>query len=82
MKHDEIWAVSYERICEFFERASGIQPISCGKYSGEGIQIMVSRLPERALGSLRFPQTRVIIDGSGSEDLYKIFRLHFLSAGG
>ena len=82
MKHDEIWAVSYERICEFFERVSGIQSISCGKYSGDGVQIVVSRLPERALGSLRFPQTRVIIDGSGSEDLYKIFQLHFLSAGG
>ena len=82
MKHDEIWAVSYERICEFFESAPGMQSISCGKYSGDGVQIVVSRLPERALGSLRFPQTRVIIDGAGSEELYKIFRLHFLLAGG
>ena len=82
MKHEEIWAVSYERICEFFEKTPGIQLIGCGEYSGEGIQIMVSCLPERALGSLKFPQTKVYIDGVNSEDFYRFFRLHFLSAGG
>ncbi len=82
MKHDEIWAVSYERICEFFESAPGIQPIRRGEYSGDGIQITISRLPEKALGSLRFPQTRICLDGSGSEKLYGVFRLRFLSAGG
>lgn len=82
MYHDEIWAVSYRRICDFFENRPDIRTVRSGEYLGDGIRIDVSALVERHIGSLTLPQTRVCISGENTESIYKIFRLNFLSTGG
>lgn len=65
---DEVWAVDARRIEAFFR-----------EYGGEA---EVLPLPERKIGTIPVPQTRVIITGEDAEEVYRKFFLHFISAGG
>lgn len=67
MKYDEVWAIDAKRIEAFF---------------GENSEVTVIPLPERTLGSMTMPQTRIIIDGDDADELYRRFYLSFMTAGG
>ena len=66
MTHNEIWAITEERITAFLSA-----------FPNELWQVEV--LPERKVGRFSFPQTRVIITDDG---LHRQFVLNFISAGG
>ncbi len=68
IKYDEVWAVDAERIKTFFREHGG--------------EAEVLSLPERKIGLLTVPQTRVIITGEDAEEIHRQFILTFLSAGG
>ena len=69
-KYDEVWALDSERVRLFFEDHN------------EDENVIVTALPERKLGSISIPQTRIIIAGENADDLYHRFLLQFISAGG
>jgi len=68
MVYDEVWAVDAERIRAFFRENSG--------------DVTVIPLPDRTLGSMTVPQTRIIISGENADELYRRFYLSFMTAGG
>ena len=68
MVYDEIWAVDAERIKAFFRKNPG--------------EVTVIPLPDRTLGSMIMPQTRIIIRGDDADELYRRFYLSFMTAGG
>jgi hypothetical protein len=68
MKYDEVWAVDAKRIEAFFEENPG--------------DAAVIPLPDRTLGSMTMPQTRIIISGENADELYRRFYLSFMTAGG
>lgn len=68
MMYDEIWAVDAERVKSFFKDQAG--------------DVMVIPLPDRTLGSMKMPQTRIIITGDNADELYHHFYLSFMTAGG
>ena len=80
--HREIWAVSGERICEFFEQKPEIRTIRNGEYRTQNAKISVFPLPDKKTGPVFLPQTEVLFEGTGTEELYREFCLRFLSAGG
>ena len=82
MCFDEIWALKYEQVCAFFEEQPGMLVHSRGHYTEERAEITLSPLPEKRVGSLSFPQTRVRIEGDGAVEISRRFRLRFLTAGG
>ncbi len=67
-KYDEVWAVDKERIDAFFAEHGG--------------EAEVISLPERSIGMMTVPQTRVMIYGQNAEEIHRLFILAFLSAGG
>ncbi|MBQ0041050.1 MAG: hypothetical protein KBS56_03390 [Clostridiales bacterium] len=70
MKYDEVWAYPINRIQEYFDSTN---KLDC--------QVDLECLPEREVGPISFPQTRVVIEGEKAEDVYHGFYLHFLSGG-
>lgn len=66
--YDEVWAVDAERIKVFF--------------SEHPDDVTVIPMPERTLGSMTMPQTRIIIKGENADELYRRFYLSFMTAGG
>ena len=68
MIYDEIWAVDADRIKDFFS-----ENCDC---------VTVTSLPDRKLGSMVMPQTRIIIEGDNADELYHRFYLSFMTAGG
>lgn len=66
--HDEIWAVDAMRIEAFFREHPG--------------DVTVIPLPDKKLGSMTMPQTRIIIRGEDADELYRRFCLSFMTAGG
>lgn len=70
VKYDEIRSVPEKRIREYFASAG----------TG-GCEIAVTPMPERQIGRLSFPQTRVVIEGERAEEVYRAFSLNFLSGG-
>lgn len=68
IKFDEVWAVKKELIDEFFAEHGG--------------EAEVLSLPERSIGMMTVPQTRVMISGENAEEIHRLFLLKFLSAGG
>ena len=68
MRYDEIWAIESERIESFFSSIGG--------------EAEVIPMPERRIGSMTMPQTRVIIYGKDAEETHRKFVLQFVSAGG
>lgn len=68
MIYDEVWAVDADRIKDFFcENCNDVKVIP---------------LPDRKLGSMVMPQTRIIIRGDNADELYRRFCLCFMTAGG
>lgn len=65
---DEIWAVPVERIKDYFR--------------DKDANVTIIPLGERQIGSLKFPQTRVVITGENAEEEHRSFVLNFLSGGG
>lgn len=82
MKINENWAVSHERIAEFFLQQ---QDVSGGdgilKYHDSVITLTADR---GSIGSIEIPRTQVTIEGPEEQvnEIYKRFFLRFLSAGG
>ncbi|MCR5090469.1 MAG: DUF1952 domain-containing protein [Oscillospiraceae bacterium] len=68
MTYDEIWAVPFNRIEDYFRET--------------GADVRIVSLPDRRIGSFSFPQTRIIITGENADEVYRQFRIRFLSAGG
>lgn len=69
MMYDEVWAVDSKRIKAFFR-----------DHPGDDVTIIP--LPDRTLGSMTMPQTRIIITGENADELYRRFYLSFMTAGG
>ena len=70
MRYDEVWSYSVDRIQEYFD---SLVENSC--------TVELERMPERQVGRISFPQTRVVIEGEDAEHVYHGFYLHFLSGG-
>lgn len=68
MMYDEVWAVDAKRVEAFFRKNPG--------------DVTVISLPDRRLGSMTMPQTRIIITGEDADELYRRFYLSFMTAGG
>lgn len=66
--YDEVWAVDAERIREFFRDHRD--------------EVEVTALPEKRVGSMLLPQTRIVITGDDADELYHRFYLSFMTAGG
>lgn len=66
--YDEVWAVDAKRIRTFF--------------NDHPDEVTVIALPDRKLGSMTMPQTRIIITGENADELYRRFYLSFMTAGG
>ena len=84
MRREELWAQKAGRIEEFLGSLPELVREAEGFYSGRDVRVSVIQMPDRQLGSLRFPQSRVIFEGSGEvfDSVYRAFVLRFLSAGG
>ena len=88
MKFDEIWAYSIDRIYEYFV-ACGAE--RCQEVMGfvlDGVQIRLTSMPDRKVGQLSFPQTRVVMEAESNmipdenvERVHHAFYLNFLSGG-
>jgi len=68
MTYDEVWAVDAARIRTFF--------------NGHNDDVTVIPLPDKTVGPMTIPQTRIIITGENAEELYRRFYLSFMTAGG
>lgn len=66
--YDEVWAVDSERVKKFFKDHPD--------------EVTVEKLPDRSLGSMTMPQTRLMIRGDNEDELYRRFYLSFITAGG
>lgn len=77
--YDETWSYPYEQIEKYL--------FTCGAaydgfvYSLEECEVTLRSLPDRVIGKLHLPQTRITISGPGSEAFYHGFYLNFLSGG-
>ena len=67
-KYDEIWAADSAAIQEFFNEHPG--------------DVLVIPLPDKVIGTMRLPQTRVVIEGENAEMLHQQFFRKFMKAGG
>jgi len=67
-EYDEVWSLKAGEVEAFFD----------GQYE----DVSVIPLPDKMIGALTLPQTRIIIKGESAEEIYHQFRLHFLKAGG
>ena len=81
-ERDEIWGIAFARVCEFFSEQRNVirENEQCFMYKNTRIEL--ERQPDRKMGSLVFPRTRVVIRGEEAEEIYRRFYLRFLSAGG
>lgn len=82
MSVSEIWTLDRQRLEAYFNSLPGFAPWGEGRWQGENCLVVLESLPERALGPLRLPQTRLEFLGEAAETVYAAFRLRFLSAGG
>ena len=53
-----------------------------GTFTLPDCTVVIGELPDRYIGGLAFPQTRVQINGPGADPFHHEFKLHFLSGGG
>lgn len=88
MYYDEKWSYEYEQIeayvlsCGAARRTdtdSAVFDIDCD--AGSCVITLIA-LPQRPVGLISFPQTRIKIEGPGAEAFYHGFFLHFISGGG
>ena len=66
--YDEIWAADHRDVEAFFHDHPG--------------DVSVIPLPDRKIGAMTLPQTRIIIRGENSDVLYRSFFQRFMKAGG
>ena len=78
--YDEIWCYTYERIEEYLLHSTTERRDDT--FYTDGCKIMLEALPERNVGSLKLPRTRVRMEGPQSVHFHHTFLLHFLSGGG
>lgn len=71
-KYDEVWALETERVKAFFDESR----------SGHKCDVDVIAMPDRSIGPISVPQTRIIINGEGADELHRRFCLKFMTAGG
>lgn len=83
MERSEIWAVEACRIAAFFRSLPNALETETGFRAGD-CEILVTKLEDRCMGSLHFPQTRVQFRGEEEAvgQMYRRFFLRFVSAGG
>ena len=88
MNYDELWAYSYDRVRAYLLDTGAAESTAVAGHSRGGTftlpdcTIVIGELPDRYIGDLAFPQTRVQINGHGAEAFHHEFKLHFLSGGG
>ena len=84
MRITEIWSIADERIAAFFSGREDVRANGDGSFSYGRCAIRITPLPERAMGSFRFPQTKVEFNGpeAEAEAIHRRFALQFISAGG
>ena len=80
MVFDKIWGFPSERIREYLEERGA--ETGSGVYSCAGCVATVEALPDRRIGNIFLPQTRVRMEGPGAEAFHHEFLLRFLSGGG
>ena len=83
MRKQEIWAIRRERIERFFRSQQDVRENENGSFSFGHCEIRVKAMPERKIGSLRFPQTQMEFEGSeaDTEEIHHRFVMQFISAG-
>lgn len=82
MVYNEVWAYPIERIREYFDSIAEESCLACDNSASYTVNL--ESLPERKVGPISFPQTRVVIEGDSDEEVervYHAFYLHFLSGG-
>ena len=81
--HDEVWGVALWRCREFFASQKDVETLNENRFRYGDCVIELIPLPDRRMGSLVFPNTRLTFsDGACTEKIYRRFYLRFLSAGG
>ncbi len=53
-----------------------------GFFKELGGDVTIISLPDKKMGALTLPQTRIIIKGNDAEELYRQFFTRFMRAGG
>ena len=81
-QYDEVWGIRSRRAAEFFTDAGGTAGETGSRFTFENAEVILEPQPDRKLGSLLLPGTRIKITGDGADELYHKFWLKFLSVGG
>ena len=84
MQIQEIWSLTEKRIRDFFLSQNDIERKEENCFLCGRCEILLTSLPDREVGSFRFPQTRVVFSGPEEETaaFHHRFVLQFISAGG
>ena len=77
--YDEIWGYEYERIREYLLSQSAAA--DGDTYVLDSCTVVLDAMPDREVGGMAFPQTRVRIKGSGADEFHHRFKLRFLKGG-
>lgn len=79
----ENWSISIQRMREYFEGLPEAK-IAADRILLSGCCVILVQLPDRTVGKLQFPCTRLEITGEEKavNRIYHQFYLRFLSAGG
>lgn len=83
MNYDEIWGIAFPRVSGYFSEQSDVKKENDCLFHYKEARIELEALPDKHMGSMRIPHTRVLISGEEDADaLHRRFYLRFLSAGG
>lgn len=83
MDYDENWGIAFSRVTDYFSSLGDVDKTSDTSFVFRSAEITLEQLPDRRMGSLRFPRTRVCITGDADADeIHRRFYYRFLSAGG
>ena len=83
MEYNETWGIEYSRVTAFFDAQTDVLPTAEGRYRYGDAEIVLTRLPDKQMGSLHFARTELTIRGeTDADDIHRRFFLRFLSAGG
>ena len=84
MPISEIWSIPEERIRAFFSGQDDVIEAGENGFSCGLCHILITPLPQRCVGGLSFPQTKVVFRGPEPDitDIHQRFILQFISAGG